>query len=46
MTAFARNDALRLLHAINMDQAHGCVGATIFAFDAGRSAGLESGTDR
>jgi hypothetical protein len=46
MTAYARNDALRLLRAINMDQAHGRVGATVFALEAGRTAGLQPGTER
>ncbi len=37
---------MRLLRAINMDQAHGRVGSIVLASDAARSAGLEPGSER
>jgi hypothetical protein len=40
------DDALRLLQAINTEQAHGHVGALVYAFAAARSAGLRPGTER
>ena len=42
----AQDDAVRLLRAINMEQAHGRVGSLVFAFAAARSAGLRPGTER
>jgi hypothetical protein len=39
-------DAVRLLRAIDTEQAHGRVGANVFAFAAARSAGLRPGTER
>ncbi len=39
-------DAVRLLRAIDTQQAHGRVGASVFAFAAARSAGLRPGTER
>jgi hypothetical protein len=42
----ARNDALRLLRAVNMTQSHGSVGARVFPHMAARTAWLEPGTDR
>ena len=42
----AQDDALRLLRAINMEQAHGRVGSLVFAFAAARSVGLQPGTER
>ena len=39
-------DAVRLLRAIDTEQAHGRVGASVFAFAAARSAGLRPGTER
>ncbi len=42
----AEGDALRLLRAIDAEQAHGRVGASVFAFTAARSAGLQPGTER
>jgi hypothetical protein len=41
-----QGDALRLLLAIHTEQAHGQVGALVFAFAAARSAGLRPGTER
>ncbi len=41
-----RDDALRLLRAIDTEQAHGRVGSPVFAFAAARSAGLRPGTER
>lgn len=46
MIASAANDATRLLRAINMYQAHGRIGATIFAVDAARVAGIDPATKR
>ena len=46
MSAYAKDDALRLLRAIDAQQAHGRVGASVFAFAAARSAGLRPGTER
>ena len=46
MRACARNDALRLLRAINMHQAHGRVGATVFAFDVTEGVELGPCTER
>ncbi len=37
---------MRLLRAINTDQAHGRVGSIVLASDAARAAGLEPGTER
>jgi hypothetical protein len=42
----AHDDALRLLQAINMEQAHGRAGSLVYAFAAARSAGLHPGTER
>ena len=42
----AKGDALKLLLAIHTEQAHGQVGALVFAFAAARSAGLRPGTER
>jgi hypothetical protein len=42
----ARSDALRLLHAVNMTQSHGSVGARVVPAWAARTAWLEPGTDR
>jgi hypothetical protein len=42
----AERDGLRLLRAIDAEQAHGRVGAPVFAFAAARSAGLRPGTER
>jgi hypothetical protein len=39
MIASAANDAMRLLRAINIYQAHGCVGATVFTFSPARVVG-------
>ncbi len=39
-------DAVRLLRAIDVQQAHGRVGASVLAFTAARSAGLRPGTER
>ena len=41
-----RDDALRLLRAIDTEQAHGRAGSPVFAFAAARSAGLRPGTER
>ena len=46
MSAYPGGDAVRLLRAINMDQAHGRVGSIVFPFAASRLAGLEPGTER
>ena len=46
MGACGKGDAMRLLRAIADEQAHGRVGATVFAFAAARSAGLRPGTER
>ena len=46
MGAYAEGDAVRLLRVIDAEQAHGRVGATVFAFAAARSAGLRPGTER
>lgn len=46
MSAYTGGDAMRLLRAINMDQAHGRIGASVFAIVAARSAGLDPGTGR
>jgi hypothetical protein len=40
------DDALRLLRAINSEQAHGRVGSLVYAFAAAHSAGLRPGTER
>ncbi len=40
------DDALRLLRAINSEQAHGRVGSLVYAFAAAPSAGLRPGTER
>jgi hypothetical protein len=42
----AEGDAQRLLRAIDAEQAHGRVGASVFAFASARSAGLRPGTER
>ena len=42
----AEDDAMRLVRAIDAQQAHGRVGATVFAFTAARSVGLRPGTER
>ena len=42
----AEADAVRLLRAIDAEQAHGRLCSPIFAFAAARSAGLEPGTER
>jgi hypothetical protein len=42
----AQDDAMRLLRAINTEQAHGRVGSLVFAFAAARSSGLRPGTER
>jgi hypothetical protein len=44
--ACGKGDAMRLLRAIADEQAHGRVGAIVFAFAAARSAGLRPGTER
>jgi hypothetical protein len=46
MLTYTRNDAIRLLRAVNMEQAHGSVGARVFPAAAARVAGLEPGTER
>jgi hypothetical protein len=46
VSAYAKGDAVRLLRAIDVEQAHGRVGASVFAFSAARSAGLRPGTER
>ena len=47
MSAYeVEGDAVRLLRAIDTEQAHGRVGASVFAFAAARSAGLRPGTER
>ncbi len=47
MSAYdAEDDAVRLVRAIDAQQAHGRVGETVFAFSAARSAGLRPGTER
>jgi hypothetical protein len=38
-------NAVRLLRAIDTEQAHGRVGANVFAFAAARSAGLRPGME-
>src|SRR4028119_851354 len=43
---YGKGDAVRLLRVIDAEQAHGRVGATVFAFAAARSAGLRPGTER
>ena len=42
----AEGDALKLLLAIDAEQAHGRVGSLVFPFAAARSAGLQPGTER
>jgi hypothetical protein len=37
---------VRLLRAIDMEQAHGGAGSLVFPFAAARSAGLRPGTER
>ena len=39
-------DAVRLLRAIDAEQAHGRIGSMVFPFAAARSAGLRLGTER
>jgi hypothetical protein len=46
VSAYPGGDAMRLLRAINTDQAHGRVGSIVLASDAARAAGLEPGTER
>jgi hypothetical protein len=41
-----RNDAVRLLRAVNMSQSHGSVGTRVFPAAAARMACLEPGTER
>ena len=43
---YTRNDALRLLRAINATQSHGRVGAKVWPFVAARVAELEPRTER
>ncbi len=45
MGAYPGNDSVRLLRAINAQQAHGRVGSIVFPFAAARSAGLRPGTE-
>ena len=40
------DDALKLLRAIDREQAHGRVGSLVYAFAAAHSAGLRPGTER
>jgi hypothetical protein len=40
------DDALRLLRAINREQAHGRAGSLVFPYAAARAAGLRPGTER
>ena len=42
----AEGDAVRLLRAIDAEQAHGRIGSMVFPFAAADSAGLEPGTER
>ncbi len=42
----AEGDAVRLLRAIDAEQAHGRIGSMVFPFAAARSAGLRPGTER
>ncbi len=42
----AEGDAVRLLRAIDAEQAHGRIGSMVFPFAAARWAGLEPGTER
>ena len=42
----ARGDAIRLLRAIDAEQAHGQGCSPVFAFAAARTAGLRPGTER
>jgi hypothetical protein len=46
MSPYAKGDAVRLLRVIDDEQAHGQVGASVFAFAAAPSAGLLPGTER
>ena len=47
MSAYdTQDDAMRLLRAIDMEQAHGSAGSLVFPFAAARSAGLRPGTER
>ncbi len=46
MSAYAKDDSVRLLRVIDAQQAHGQVGASVFAFTAARSVGLRPGTER
>jgi hypothetical protein len=43
---YTRNDAIRLLGALNTTQSHGHVGARVFPAAAARTAWLEPGTER
>jgi hypothetical protein len=45
MGAYPGDDSVRLLRAINANQAHGRVGSIVFPFAAARSAGLRPGTE-
>ena len=46
MGRYPGGDSVRLLRAINAQQAHGRVGSIVFPFAAARSAGLVPGTER
>ena len=46
MGAYPGGDSVRLLRAINAQQAHGRVGSIVFPLAAARSAGLVPGTER
>ena len=47
MSAYdSQEDAVRLLRAINTEQAQGRVGSLVYAFAAAHSAGLQTGTAR
>ena len=45
MGAYPGDDSVRLLRAINANQAHGRVGSIVFPFAAARSVGLRPGTE-
>ena len=46
MIASAANDAKRLLRAINIYQAHGRIGTTVFTISAARVVGIDPATKR
>ncbi len=46
MSGYPGGDAIRLLRAINAQQAHGRVGSSVLPFAVAREAGLEPGTER